>query len=269
MDTRLLNNLDSKTFFNSNTSSNKKEKRHENTVVAHAYGLTTLHNQESFSHKMEKQKKDDVYAKYPIRLLAYTNECGAALAPLIGPVGEMISNIPALAYIAMDVRDKYKRGDDESYTNPSKKRAAEQFTFQAFASVIFPTATVKVSQAVANKVIDSKFFEGVKKRLKQTAENRTGFMNFVNKFADAAPPLNPSMLTKVACQFQRGLEYLTVLPLMFSKKQQSSGLRNAGLAAVGLISLAIVIKPIDKFTEKIIINNIFKKGSEEKIQKNI
>jgi len=238
----------SKLFFNQpvNTYSHKKE--------------------ESFTHKREDKDikkgltvKKDIYSKNPVRLLGFTNEVGAALSPIIGPVGELISYIPAFSYIFMDTRDKYKRGDDGTYKQPSNKKAMEQLTFQAFASVILPTAAVKTSQAIANKIIDSKILKTFKNSVTSLINKKSNIKNFIQKFADKpSNSASQGVLIKFASGFQKAIETITVFPLFFKHAHNKSGLRNIGLAAVGLTTLALVIKPIDNFVEKVIIGKVVK-----------
>ncbi|MDD3419131.1 MAG: hypothetical protein PHE78_00870, partial [Candidatus Gastranaerophilales bacterium] len=182
---------------------------------------------------------------------------GAALSPVIGPVGELISYAPALSYIFMDTKDKYHRGDENNYEKPSKKRAITQLAFQLMASVILPTAAVKASQAVANKVIDSKFFASHKKSLTEKISKNKTISKFLHRFADKPhdPIKAKKPLTKFAHGFQKVLDTITVAPLLFKHKANKSGARNLGLAAVGLATLGMVIKPIDHFVEHTVIKN--------------
>ena len=212
-------------------------------------------NEQSFTHKREHASKDDIYSKYPVRLLGFTNEVGAAVSPLIGPVGELISYAPALSYIFMDVKDKYKRGENGNYESPSKKKAVEQLTFQTFASVILPTATVKTAQALANKIIDAPQMSNVKKSFDGFINKNLKLKNFVNKFADKAEDAVPKKaITKFAIGFQKALNVITVFPMFFKNAPNKSGARNIALTAIGLTALAAAIKPLDKFTERIIID---------------
>ena len=205
------------------------------------------------NNKQNCEKQKDIYADTPIRLLGFTNEVGAALSPIIGPVGELLTYVPALSYIAMDTKDKYHRGEDNDYKKPSGKRAAKQLIFQMMASVIFPTAAVKASQAIANKIIDSKPLEATRNNLAKKIEKNTSLNSFLKKFEDKQHNNNQEKaLTKFAHKFEKVLNTITVAPLLFKPKQNKSGLRNLGLAAVGLTTLGMVIKPIDKVSEHLV-----------------
>lgn len=208
---------------------------------------------ETTLQKPTPKKDKDVYADTPVRLLGFTNEVGAALSPIIGPVGELLTYAPALSYIAMDTKDKYHRGDDNNYETPSHKRATKQLIFQMMASVILPTAAVKASQALTNKILDSKALEETRLSIADNVKKNQPLSNFIQKFADK-PHSNkpPTALMKFAHKFEKVLNTITVAPLLFKQKQNKSGLRNIGLAITGLTTLALVIKPIDKASEHII-----------------
>jgi len=205
---------------------------------------TTKVSRENFT------KKRDIYSDTPVRLLGFTNEAGAAMAPLIGPVGEMITYGPALGYIALDVRDKYKRGDNNNYEQKSHKRATKQLIFQLLASVILPTAVVKTAQIAANKVIDK--MPVVKEKVKSFANKNLKVANFIEKFSDKNHD-NPNFIVRFAHQFQKIIDTVTVIPTIIKLPQNKSGIRNLGLAIVGFTALAAAIKPIDKLVEHVIV----------------
>lgn len=97
------------------------------------------------------QSPDDPLSKYPLRALGYSNEIGAAVStmPVWGKAAESALWIPALMYFGADIYDKYSRGKEGNYTKASATAALEQTIFQALASVILPTAAVKVGQKAA------------------------------------------------------------------------------------------------------------------------
>ena len=101
----------------------------------------------------EKQAKEDIYMKWPLRGLAYSNELGEIVRPMSGLVANLLW-IPAIGYIAADVGDKYKH-NRYGEVEPSKKRAGKQLSFQMLASVILSTAAVKAGQKITN-IISSK-----------------------------------------------------------------------------------------------------------------
>ena len=104
-------------------------------------------------NKQTKQAKEDIYMKWPLRGLAYSNELGEIIRPMSGVAANLLW-VPAIGYIAADIGDKYKHNQYGEH-EPSKKRAGKQLSFQMLASVILPTAAVKVGQKLTN-IISSK-----------------------------------------------------------------------------------------------------------------
>lgn len=96
------------------------------------------------------QNPNDPLSKYPLRAFGYSNEVGAAVSamPVWGKAAEVALWVPALMYLGADIYDKYRRGKEGNYTKASAAAAVEQATFQALASVILPTAAVKMGQNV-------------------------------------------------------------------------------------------------------------------------
>lgn len=107
------------------------------------------------------QNPDDPLAKYPLRAFGYSNEVGAAVSamPVWGKTAEALLWVPALMYLGADIYDKYKRGKDGDYTKASAAAAVEQATFQGLASVLLPTAAVKMGQSIAGSCAK---FDGTK-----------------------------------------------------------------------------------------------------------
>lgn len=97
------------------------------------------------------QSPNDPLAKYPLRAFGYSNEVGAAVSamPVWGKAAEAALWVPALMYLGADIYDKYRRGKEGDYTKASAFSAVEQAIFQALASVILPTAAVKMGQNIA------------------------------------------------------------------------------------------------------------------------
>lgn len=99
------------------------------------------------------QNPDDPLAKYPLRAFGYSNEVGAAVSamPVWGKAAETALWVPALMYLGADIYDKFKRGKEGDYTKASSAAAVQQAIFQALASVILPTAAVKMGQSLAGQ----------------------------------------------------------------------------------------------------------------------
>lgn len=97
------------------------------------------------------QNPNDPLAKYPLRAFGYSNEVGAAVSamPVWGKAAETALWVPALMYLGADIYDKFRRGKEGDYTKASAGAAVEQAIFQGLASVILPTAAVKMGQKFA------------------------------------------------------------------------------------------------------------------------
>lgn len=129
-----------------------------NAFFNHFANKSTLPQIQERKQKTEKQEvkellqnPEDPLAKYPLRGFGYANEIGAALSamPGWGKTAEALLWVPALMYLGADIFDKYSRGKEGNYSKPAVDKAVEQATFQALASVILPTAAVKMGQKLA------------------------------------------------------------------------------------------------------------------------
>lgn len=129
-----------------------------NAYFSHFANKTALSQPKNVKPKTEKeevkellQNPKDPLAKYPLRGFGYANEIGAALSamPGWGKTAEAALWVPALMYLGADIFDKYSRGKEGNYSKPAVDKAVEQATFQALASVILPTAAVKMGQKLA------------------------------------------------------------------------------------------------------------------------
>lgn len=129
-----------------------------NAFFNHFANKSTLPQIQEKKQKTEKQEvkellqnPEDPLAKYPLRGFGYANEIGAALSamPGWGKTAEALLWVPALMYLGADIFDKYSRGKEGNYSKPAVDKAVEQATFQALASVILPTAAVKMGQKIA------------------------------------------------------------------------------------------------------------------------
>lgn len=101
----------------------------------------------AFTSREKENKYSDPLMNWPARGLAYTNELGAALSEITPKLGTLLW-VPALLYFGADIYDKYKN-EKVSY-DPNAQRGTEQAIFQLLASVILPTAAVKIGQKTAS-----------------------------------------------------------------------------------------------------------------------
>lgn len=239
-----------------NPKSRGENKLNGKPLANNREGKISEQSEDVFTHK---NIEGDLYSKYPMRLLGFTNEIGAAVSPIVGPAAEMLSYIPSMTYILMDTADKYRRGENSDYKKESFKRGAEQLTFQVFASVLLPTSIVKTAQALTDKFIDLKIVKGLRGNFLNQLKKKPQADKFLKRFADS--PIgkgHEGAFAKFALKFQKALNIITVVPLFFKDKGPKSGLRNFALVLVGITTLGFAIKPVDQFTEKVIIKKGFR-----------
>ena len=108
-------------------------------IILHqkSFGADTIHKDPNTGEYR------DPLMKWPLRGMAFTNEIGEALRPLIGNYATL-SWAPALLYIGADVYDKYK--NDQTEYSPDSKRCLKQAIFQGLASILLPIIAVKGGQ---------------------------------------------------------------------------------------------------------------------------
>ncbi len=155
----------------------------------------------------QKESKKDALHKLPLKALAYTNNVGEALKPLIGAFLAKLSWIPALFYAIFAIFTKGMNSDKDQ--NKTKKISRE-FLYQAIASFLLPDLAVKSSRKLANNFIN-KIPSKTKELIKVSTQNISWLDKFIQKF----------------------------------QKENSSGYRNFALAIAGITSLSFSIKPID------------------------
>lgn len=123
----------------------------------------------------QKQKKD-VLAKYPLRLLAYSNEVGSAISPISSSLGTALW-APALLYLGADIYDKY--GYEDKTYNPSSKRAIKETIYQGLASVIMPTMAIKLGQKIGVRITTKNNTVSLSDK-KELIEFTTGYIDYGN-----------------------------------------------------------------------------------------
>ncbi len=87
----------------------------------------------------------DPLMRWPIRGLAFSNEVGESLRPIIGNYATL-TWIPVLMYIGADIYDKYK--NDQTEYSPDSKRCLKQAIFQGLASMLLPIIAVHTGQDI-------------------------------------------------------------------------------------------------------------------------
>ncbi len=102
----------------------------------------------------------DIFKDTPVRYLGFTNELGAAVSHICQGAKGLISKIPvlswipAIGYISLDVVDKYQKG--ENNTGKKKVRAGtSELCTQILQSVALPTFVIKGAQTMGKKLCDT------------------------------------------------------------------------------------------------------------------
>lgn len=129
-------------------------------------------NEKTDKNVKQKQNYSDPLTQWPVRGLAYTNEFGAAISEVAPKLGLMMW-IPALLYFGADIYDKYK--NEQTSYSPDAKRGTEQAIFQFLASVILPTAAVKVGNKATSAF-------GAMDKTGLTLDSREEVINFLQEF---------------------------------------------------------------------------------------
>ncbi len=102
-------------------------------------------------------KQKDIYKDTPVRYLGFTNELGTAVKDVCGKSTGFVRHIPSLSYvpavgyIACDVFDKYKKGEDGTGRKPSVKIGARELITQTLTSVLAPTGVILATQNLTKK----------------------------------------------------------------------------------------------------------------------
>lgn len=190
--------------------------------------------------KSSKKDKKDVFTETPIRKLGILDEAGEALRPVLAvsknPIISKLPNIayiPASLYIAADVADKYKKGDDGNGRN-GVKMAAREGAYQTITSILAPMGIIKGTRAIFTKIA-----------------TKLPKSKHISKFAQKAT---------------EAIESNKKLPKFM--KNATLPVKIAG-AAVSLFALSHLIKPVDWATKKVFKNivdpalGLNKKDTEE------
>ena len=109
----------------------------------------TLHQTRFGADTITKDPKTGDYKdplmKWPLRGMAFTNEVGESLRPIIGNTATLFW-APVFLYIGADVYDKYK--NDQTEYSPSSRRFLKQAIFQGLASMLFPLVAIHGGQDI-------------------------------------------------------------------------------------------------------------------------
>ncbi|HIS36132.1 TPA: hypothetical protein IAC10_05820 [Candidatus Scatousia excrementigallinarum] len=111
-------------------------------------------------------EKANIWHKYPLKLMVYSNDVGEAMRPVIGNVMARLSWIPAVSYTLLALNNGNK-----------KDNLAKELAFQGIASFLIPFLMLKTARAGASKAI-----EKLPKAMKTAFAKQTAKMPEVDKF---------------------------------------------------------------------------------------
>lgn len=183
------------------------------------------------NNEEKKAHKKDIFKDSWLRFVAFTNEVGTAVEPIIGGTGVKASYIPALIYIGADTIDKYKKGENGDGSKPSIKKGIEELTFQLLASVLLPTAIIEFIKRPAEGIMEKHF--------KTLAEK--GPFDFIKNNLK-----NGNVKSTLKNVYK-------IIPDALKNKIQNTKYSQIIASAIGLATLATIIKPIDKAVEHVIM----------------
>lgn len=173
------------------------------SILKHNIAPSTKPPSKSSSEQTPSEKKhgeDDIFLKAPLRPLAYSNEVGAAIEPLIGHSAALMSYFPAMLYIGADCYDKYLRGDNDDYQKPSAERLTKEIIFQGFASVLMPTLCIHAGQNLAcsaNKLLGDKLDARAKNEIGVFLKEHALKFDLVNNKEASFADLSKNMFEKI------------------------------------------------------------------------
>lgn len=250
-----------------------------------------LETQSLTSKQDQNEKNNDKYMQYPIRGLAYTNEVGVALQPIIKSGPALAFWVPALAYFGFDIHDKYKQGVD-GQDDPSSKTAGRRALLHSVTSVVAPTLAIHFAQEGAIKLGGASLVKNLHKKI---SEDKIGFISSKSKNIIGQKLFklfgNKDQIT-VAKESNKFFKFINKIPIIGSdpvsevENLQKAGINTKGGKAMamalktlaGFGVLALVAKPIDKlyepfedkFVNKILgLNETKEKESETTIKYNV
>lgn len=116
-------------------------------------------------------EKQNIWHKYPLKYIVYSNDFGEAVRPVIGNMMARLSWIPSVSYTLLAIGSSDK-----------KNNLAKELAFQGIASFLLPYLTLRTSRHCASTAID-KLPQNWKSSFKQKMQEFPKLDKFVNKFA--------------------------------------------------------------------------------------
>lgn len=126
--------------------------------------------------------KADIWHKYPLKLLVYSNDFGEAVRPVIGNFMARLSWIPSISYTFLALNSGSK-----------KDNLAKELAFQGIASFLLPFLMLKTARSGASKIIDK-----IPKNIKTAFAAKTKAMPQIDKFVSKFDKNNRSGYKNIA-----------------------------------------------------------------------
>lgn len=116
-------------------------------------------------------EKQNIWHKYPLKLMVYSNDFGEAVRPVIGNMMARLSWIPSVSYTLLALNN-----------SGNKDNLAKELAFQGIASFLLPYLTIRTARHYASKAIDN-IPDHWKSSFKKQTQNFPEFDKFIRKFA--------------------------------------------------------------------------------------
>lgn len=159
-----------------------------------------------------KEDKENAWHTYPLKWMAYSNDLGEALRPIIGGLFAKMSWGPGIFYVIGAIYSKARSSTD----NPNKSRELNrEILFQLLASLLLPILLVKSVGKATHKILDN-----VPIKTKDSIKNSIRQIDWLHKFGE---------------RFKNG---------------EMNQYRTLAESGAGLFALAVAVKPIDNFVDR-------------------
>lgn len=172
------------------------------------------------NEKSKDKKEESFWHTYPLKACAYSNDIGEAIRPIIGEFFAKLSWLPAIFYVIGAILSKLLG----STSQDKSRELSKEILFQLIASLLLPILLVKSIGKATHKVLD-------------------------------ALPVKSKDFVKNSIQ---KIDWLHKLGENFKSKKMSQ-YRAICESMVGLLALAVAVKPIDYCTEKV-LDRVYSKG---------
>lgn len=146
----------------------KNKKHHETRVENFSARVPRGIYKDIYKNIEKADQRTNVWHKYPLKLLVYSNDAGEAVRPIIGNALAKLSWIPAIFYTVFALK-----------TSDKKEDMKKEIAFQIIASFLLPFLLLKSTRAVAAKALDK-----IPAEFKAKIKTETGKISLLDKVID-------------------------------------------------------------------------------------